>query len=99
MILRTLYLKGALSVEGRHSLAGRQLYDQFRSLSDDCLLGHIVLPDEVVALLSHPNLERNRVADDILPTSLIKSLDPNLIYLEGGLSGRLQYANKGREIV
>lgn len=99
MSLRTLYLKDALSVEGRHSLAGRQLYDQFRSLSDDCLLGHIVLPDEVVALISHPNLERNRVADDILPISLIKSLDPNLIYLESGLSGRLQFSMEDREII
>jgi len=85
MNLRTLYLKRGWSVSGRHSLAGRQLYDQFRSISSDCLLGVIVLPDQEAANYSHPNLVPIRVTDDVIPVSRVKSLDPNLIYLERGL--------------
>jgi hypothetical protein len=85
MNLRTLYLKTSFSFLGRHSLGGRQLYDQFRSISDDCLLCHMVLPDEEVIKYSSSIYTRTRIKDDILPVSLVKSFDPNLIYVEGGL--------------
>lgn len=80
MSLRTLYLQKALNVNGRHSLAGRRLYDTLRQQSDDCLLGHIVLSNEEAARYSDPRLKA-----DIISYDLVKQLDPTLIYIEGGL--------------
>jgi hypothetical protein len=80
MTLRTLYLQEVLSIGGRHSLIGRQLYDEFRRISEECLLGHIVLPSEETSKFSDPQLQK-----DVISYDLFKRLDPNLVYLEGGL--------------
>jgi hypothetical protein len=80
MGLRTLYLKRYLSINGRASLAGRKLYDRFKETSDDCLLAHAVMSDESAGKIKDP-----RVAEDIVAESLVRKLDPNLIYIEGGL--------------
>jgi hypothetical protein len=78
--LRTLYLRRYLSVNGRDSLAGRKLYDRFKEISDDCLLAHATMSDESADRIKDPG-----VAEDIATESLIRSLNPNLIYVEGGL--------------
>lgn len=78
--LRTLYLRRYLSVNGRGSLAGRKLYDRFKEISDDCLLAHAVMSDESTDRIKDP-----RAAEDIAAESLIRRLNPNLIYIEGGL--------------
>lgn len=80
MRLNTLYLRRMLSVNGHHSLAGRRLYDRFREMSDDCLLGHVVQPNEVASRFKDP-----RMQDDIVSFDLLQRLDPNILYLEGGL--------------
>jgi hypothetical protein len=79
MGLRTLYLRRSLSMVGRSSLAGRMLYDQFRAISDDCILGHAVL-SATIADKSDPKL-----SDDIVAERLVRTMDANLIYAEGGL--------------
>src|SRR5437879_3646362 len=79
--LRTLYLKSYPSINGRNSLKGRKLYDRLKEISEDCLMGYMVLSDEEAAEFSHPHIR-----NDILPYTLVKRLDPNLIYIEGGFS-------------
>jgi hypothetical protein len=69
-----------LTINGRDSLAGRQLYDRLGKLSEDCLLGHMVLPTEEASKVSDP-----RIGNDIIPHDLLVRFDPNLIYVEGGL--------------
>jgi len=78
--LRTLYLKSYPSINGRNSLKGRKLYDRLKEISEDCLMGYMVLSDEEAAEFSHPHIR-----NDILSYTLVKRLDPNLIYIEGGL--------------
>jgi hypothetical protein len=57
------------------------LYDAFRDVSKDCLLGFMVLPDDKAGLtMSNP-----QIREDIVPESVFHKLNPNLIYLEGGL--------------
>lgn len=80
MEMRTLYLQRILSVNGRDSLGGRILYDEFRKRSKESLLGHFVTSDEDAA--TYNDLP---VGDDVISYDLFKRLDPNVIYLEGGL--------------
>jgi hypothetical protein len=80
MPLRTLYIQRGLSIIGHSSLAGRQLYDQFRNISEDCLLSYMVVPTEEAFRFSDTLFQ-----NDIISYDLIKRLDLNFIYIEGGL--------------
>ena len=87
MGLRTLYLQSLSEANGRDSLLGRQLYQEFRRVSDDSLLGHMVVDDDV-----YENFQEKRFKSDLVPLKHVRSLAPNVIYLEGGLFG----GNAGR---
>lgn len=78
--MRTLYLQRYASVNGEHSLIGQKLFDQFSSISEECLLGHIVLSDEDAAKIIDARLKNGIVSE-----SMLQELAPDLIYLEGGL--------------
>ncbi|MDH6709054.1 hypothetical protein P3T27_005800 [Kitasatospora sp. MAA19] len=80
MTLRTLYLQRMLSVNGRNSLAGRQLFDHLKEISEECLLAHAVLKREDADRFRNGN-----IANDVISEDLVDQLDPNFIYLEGGL--------------
>jgi hypothetical protein len=80
MALRTLYLQNWLSINGRDALRGRALYDRFRELSEETLLGHVVWTDEVVQKITDPGL-----ASDVVSYSLLNEFRPNVVFSEGGL--------------
>jgi hypothetical protein len=80
MDIKVLYLQNSLSANGRSSLAGRNLYDHFRNISKECVLGHFVTDDE------HAEKCKDRVyGTDVISYSLLSKLLPNVIYIEGGL--------------
>jgi hypothetical protein len=80
MTLRTLYLQKMLSINGRDALRGRSLYDRFRHLSDETLLGHLVLEDEVTAAITDQRLKA-----DLVSHALLRDFQPNVVFIEGGL--------------
>ncbi len=82
--MRTLYLKKILSMNDRKKggLKGRFLYEEFKRLSEACLLGYMVDTDENAAKLSgHPGLS----GSDLLSESAARRFGPDVIFLEGGL--------------
>lgn len=80
MKLRTIYLQQYLSVNGRNALAGRALFDKFKELSDDILLGYCVLDDDKFSAFTNPDVKK-----DLISCSILRKFKPNVIYLEGGL--------------
>jgi hypothetical protein len=80
MKLRTIYLQQSLSVVGRNALAGRVLFDRFKELSEEILLGHIVYDDDTFSKVTDASLRR-----DIISRSLLRQFRPDVVYLEGGL--------------
>ncbi len=81
MSMRTLYLQRFPSSSGRDSLAGRQLFDLLEQESDDSLLRYWVLPDDEA-----DRYHSRHLGNDIVPSGLIKRLNPNLIYVKGGVT-------------
>ena len=81
--LRTVYLQASLSINGRNALKGRALYDRLSEMSDDTLLGHLVLEDTDAA-------SYREIGPDIISHSQLREFAPSVIYLEGGL-----FANNG----
>jgi len=77
--LRTIYLQSYLSINGRNSLRGRVLYDRFSELSEETVLGHIVRSDEYAAGVDPA------VRSDIVSLSLLRELQANVLFIEGGL--------------
>lgn len=80
MDIKVLYLQNSLSANGRSSLAGRNLYDNFREIAKECVLGHFVTDDEHAKKCSDP-----LYGTDVISYSILSKLSPNVIYLEGGL--------------
>ena len=72
-------------MNGRNALSGRVLYDRFKDLSDEILLGHLVYDDEPYSKVTEDDLKQ-----DILSHDLLRQFRPNIIYVEGGL-----FANEG----
>lgn len=80
MKLRAIYLQQYLSVNGRNALSGRVLFDKFKELSDDILLGHSVIADDKFS-----NFTKPEVKNDLISFSIVRKFKPNVIFLEGGL--------------
>jgi TIR domain len=80
MKLRTIYLQSMLSINGRDALSGRVLFDKFKNVSDEVLLGHAIWDDEAHSKLTDSTLRR-----DLLSYSLVREFQPNVVYIEGGL--------------
>ena len=76
--LRTVYLQARLSINGRNALQGRALYDRLSEMSDDTLLGHVVLADK--------DADRfEGLQSDSISHSQLRQFGPSVIYIEGGL--------------
>lgn len=81
MKLRTIYLQSLLSVNGRDSLLGRVLFDRLKEVSEDCLLGHMIVSDEdAERVRNNPDLCRDKIDH-----RLMRDFSPNFVYVEGGL--------------
>jgi len=80
MDIKVLYLQKSLSMNGRSSLAGRNLYDSFRRIAKECVLGHFVTDDEHAKNCNDPSF-----GSDVISYSLLSHLSPNVVYIEGGL--------------
>ncbi len=80
MTPRTLYLQGMLSINGRDALHGRALYDGFKNVSEESILGHLIYSDEDAAAVTNP-----RLIPDIVSHRLLRDFQPNIIFVEGGL--------------
>jgi TIR domain len=80
MALRTLYLQAMLSINGRNALNGRVLYDRFNQVSEETLLGHLVLEDEHVEGIKDP-----KIKSDMISYTLLQQFHPNIVYSEDGL--------------
>ena len=80
MTMRTIYLQQYLSVNGRNALSGRVLFDKFKELSEEILLGHMICDDEVFSKITEPALKQ-----DIVCHALVREFRPDVIYMEGGL--------------
>ena len=78
--MHTLYLQSSLSANGAGSLRGQSLVKSLQDLSDELILKHIVLPDSFTNKITEPALKH-----DVLSVSVLDALDPDLIYIEGGL--------------
>jgi hypothetical protein len=79
--MRLLYLKRSLTgTNGRSSMVGYRLFEQFKTLADDTQLGHVVLDPATAKKFTHP-----RFTGDILTTDTVRRFRPDVIYLEGGL--------------
>jgi hypothetical protein len=59
---------------------GRVLFDKLSSLSERILLGRIITEDQVCANITDPSIKK-----DYLSYSEVLDLQPNVVYLEGGL--------------
>lgn len=80
-MLRTIYLQNSLSINDRSCLAGRLLFDEFKKISDEILLGHIIVSDE-----DYDSYKGNlKNVNDVISYSMVNRLNPNFIYIEGGL--------------
>jgi WD40 repeat protein len=77
--MRTIYLQRALSLNGRGALGGRRLADRLRESSEAFLLGHLVMEEERAAS-AHPVIR-----EDVISEIEMLKLDPDVIFLEGGL--------------
>ena len=80
MSLRTVYLQSVPSVNGRNALSGRALYDQFRKISAEALLGLAVWSDDDFANIKNPAFK-----SDIISHTRFNKFDPNVVFIEGGL--------------
>jgi hypothetical protein len=80
MAIRTLYLQESLSITGRHALGGRALYDRFRELSEEALLGHVVYTDA-----DADKIKELRLKEDMVTEAVIREMRPNVVFMEGGL--------------
>jgi WD40 repeat protein len=77
--VRTIYLQGSLTMSGRNALRGRKLADRLRDVSDDFLLGSLIMTQERAAT-SPPIIQ-----DDIISEVQLLQLAPDVIVMEGGL--------------
>ncbi len=80
MKLRTIYLQRHLSMNGRNALSGRVLFDRFKELSEEVLLGHLVCDDAFFSRVTD-----NLLRQDIISHSLLRQFRPDVVYVEGGL--------------
>jgi hypothetical protein len=78
--LRTIYLQRYLSINGRRALSGRALFDRFKEMSEEILLGHAIYDDEAFSKIAEPALKQ-----DVVNHSLVRDFRPDVIYVEGGL--------------
>lgn len=79
-MLRTLYLQRILSINGREALGGRRLFDHLCAASEEHLLAHAVWNDADV-----DRLAERRLRNDIVSLAELRALQPNVMFLEGGL--------------
>lgn len=77
--MKTLYLQKSVGSISHQSLRGRKLYDKFDSISEESLLTSVVISDQE-AQKTHLS-----VKNDFLAESNFRRLNPDFIYIEGGL--------------
>lgn len=77
--MRTLYLQQMPSIVGRQALAGRKLFDEFSTISEESLLSFAIISDDE-AQKTHKN-----VKNDFLSQTQLSRFAPDVIYIEGGL--------------
>lgn len=80
-MLKTIYLQNSLCINGRNCLQGKLLFDEFKKISDEILLGHMIVSDEEYNLYK----ENPKVENDVISYSMVNKFDPNFIYIESGL--------------
>lgn len=77
--MRCVYLQHSLSMNGRGSLQGRKLYDEFKKQCESTLLGYLVIPQESANQFRHP-----AVVGDIIAEITLAKFDPDLVFIGGG---------------
>jgi hypothetical protein len=61
-----------LSVNGRSSLRGRILFERFKQVSEECLLGHFVATEQ-----DEPLFQDHRFGTDLVTPHLMSRLHPD----------------------
>lgn len=79
MLLRTLYLQAAPTIDGRDGLAGRKLFGEFCARSKDCRSAYRVVQNVAVSQ-RECGLSRERLSEE-----WVRDFSPNVVYIEGGL--------------
>jgi hypothetical protein len=74
-----LYLQALLSLNGRDSLRGRNLFDEFRRSFKEARLAHIIADDDFIDAVALPVALR-----DMISKNDVRESGVNVIYLEGG---------------